>query len=272
MQKITVPQEVKDLAEATKKEGYRLYIVGGYIRDQLLGYESTDIDICGNIPLENMIDMATSRGFSTHIIQRELGTLLIKKGDIEMEYTRWRRELYDKGNHRPTEVEWVDTLEDDAMRRDFTINCIYYDINTGEIVDIYNGRKDLKEGVVKTIRTPKEVLCRDGLRILRAMRFAQELGFGIDMKTTQACREYVYLLRHISKERILVELKKIFFAYQRHNLEGNHLVALRMLNEWNIWKQIIPTISFEKISLNYHQIFFWLKDQNILAYRFYRNV
>ncbi len=267
-----LPVELTTLAQELSSQGYPLYIVGGYVRDYLLGIPNHDIDICGNIPLEKIIEAAIKLGFSYTIIQRELGTLQLKKDSFLAEYTRFRCELYEKGEHRPVEVEWVNDLIIDAKRRDFTINSIYYDITNQKIIDPCHGQEDLDNRIIRTVEDPKITLSRDGLRILRVLRFSQELHFGIDIKTQKACMEYKHLLRDISKERITTELMKIFFAYQKNNQSSSPSFIVRLMNEWKIWKEMIPTLSFEKICLNYHQMFFWLKDQNITAYQFYKNV
>lgn len=268
---VVIPSEIETLAHELSKQNYTLYVVGGYVRDCLIGLNPKDMDICGNIPLENIEKMATSLGFSCTIIQKELGTMQLKKGTTEVEYTRFRKEVYDKG-HSPSSVEWVDNLSQDAMRRDFSINAIYYDIIHKTIIDPCNGQQDIIEKTIRTVDHPKITLSRDGLRILRALRFAQELHFTINKSTEKACKENVHLLREISIERITNELRKIFHAYSKNGQNISPIEIVHTLNSWRIWKEIVPTLSFDCICECYQPLCFWDKGRNKRVSRFYRHV
>ena len=267
-----IPKEIEDFAMELFKQNYKLYVVGGYVRDHLLGICPKDMDICGNIPLEIVAKTAKICGFSCVIIQRELGTLQLKKDNIEAEYTRFRREQYENGSHCPKTVEWVDDLTQDALRRDFSVNAIYYDIMQHTLADPCQGQEDLRKKLIRTVDSPGVTLSRDGLRILRAVRFAEQLQFEIEKKTEKACKDNVYLLRDISKERVTDELRKIFYAYQKCGQNIQPYKIVHRLNRWCIWPQILPTISFRDLPLQRKVSFCSMKNKNKRLTTFYSNV
>ena len=151
-----IPQEVKFLAELMKGSGYRLFIVGGFVRDMLLGaddYSNADIDICGDCKPDEFRRIIES---SSEIYLCEanypLGTLKIVIGGISVEYTTFRKESYrGDGFHTPSTVIFTDDLYQDALRRDFTINAIYLDPISFEIVDPFNGQQDIFNKIIKNV-------------------------------------------------------------------------------------------------------------------------
>jgi len=199
----------------------KLYIVGGYVRNAMLEIPCFDIDICSPLGSEVVEKLCNEAGFKAKRVNEKLGTLLITAGDEQYEYTPFRRENYVRGNHSPESVEFVDDIVVDAKRRDFTCNAIYYNIATGKIFDPYNGAGDIKNKVVRCVETPLFVFSSDGLRILRLVRFACELGFKIDAKTFKTACEMVYQLDCISPERKYAELKKIVLAEFKYGAEKN---------------------------------------------------
>jgi len=209
-----IPQEVKFLAELMKGSGYRLFIVGGFVRDMLLGaddYSNADIDICGDCKPDEFRRIIES---SSEIYLCEanypLGTLKIVIGGISVEYTTFRKESYrGDGYHTPSTVTFTDDLYQDALRRDFTINAIYLDPISFEIVDPFNGQQDIFNKIIKTVRESTDVFSEDALRILRMCRFSAKLGFNIDAETLQGAKQCAGLLKNISKERIGTELDLI---------------------------------------------------------------
>lgn len=214
-----VSSNLKKLAKEFFKKNHRLYIVGGFVRDSLLGLAPSDIDITASMPLEQVEDICASLNFKCEIINKHLGTLLISTPKEKYEYTRFRKESYSIG-HSPNNVEFVDDIRDDALRRDLTINAIYYDIQSEEIVDIVNGEKDLKNGIIRTANTPFVTLKDDGLRILRVIRFASTFNFKIEKKTMLALKYYRENLLNISKERILNEIKLCVVSDLKYGIEN----------------------------------------------------
>lgn len=203
-----VSSELKKLAEKFLKNDYSLYIVGGYVRDSLLGKSPKDIDITSNMPYTDVIKIAKELKFKTTIINKNLGTIQIRTGSEEYEYTQFRKESYAKsGKHSPSEVVFVDDILEDCRRRDLSINAIYYDILNDEIVDPSGGINNLNRKLIKTPVDAKITLSDDGLRILRLIRFASTYNFKFEKNTYKAMSLFRTNLREISKERILKELE-----------------------------------------------------------------
>lgn len=201
-----VSSNLKKVAKEFSKQNHPLYIVGGFVRDNLLGVTPSDIDIASTMPIDDVVALATKLGFGCKIVNKHLGTLLISTKKENWEYTRFRQESYIDG-HSPNKVEFVDDIAIDALRRDLTINALYYDIQNDQIIDIIDGQKDIKNGIIRTANSPLITLRDDGLRILRTIRFASTFNFKIDKKTNIALKNFRENLINISKERILNEIK-----------------------------------------------------------------
>ena len=205
-----VCQELKSLSKEFNKLGHKLYIVGGFVRNSLMGLHDTDIDITSTLPIEDLNKIIKKLKIKSNNINPRLGTIQLRFNNVEMEYTRFRKESYGiHGKHTPTEIEFVSDIEIDAHRRDFTINSLYYDIEEDRIIDLVGGQKDLQKGIIKTTCDPITTLSDDGLRILRAIRFASTLNFSIHKSTFKSLKSFTPLLNQISKERILKELSLI---------------------------------------------------------------
>ena len=232
-----VCKELKKLSKEFHKRGYKLYIVGGYVRDSLMNIQSQDIDITSNMPVEEVQEICKILNFSTTNINKKLGTILIKNKDAHFEYTRFRCESYTiSGSHTPDSITFIDNLETDCLRRDFTINSIYYDIDEDKIIDPVNGQEDISKKAIRTTRNPDFTLSDDGLRILRAIRFSSTLDFNIDKKTMQGLKTFVPLLNKISKERILKELENIVIA--DYKLDRPNHRFLKFCNQIDLIKYI----------------------------------
>ncbi len=225
--------KIKELSRATNKLGYPLYIVGGFVRDSILGKESSDIDITSAMPYVELTKVASNLGFKVKTINESLGTILLTHNSIKLEYTQFRKESYSRGGeHTPDTVEFVDNIEVDAMRRDLSINAIYYDIENAKYIDPCQGLSHIEKGIIRTANDPNITLRDDGLRILRVLRFASLLNFKIDKKTLHALREHKANLREISKERILKELSLLLVSDLKY---GNaNRVALTQINKLNL--------------------------------------
>ncbi|MBE5758226.1 MAG: CCA tRNA nucleotidyltransferase [Clostridiales bacterium] len=196
---------LEKLAKQFKKE--KLYIVGGWVRDSLLGLEPKDIDITSATSISTVMTICEKLKYKCTIINKKLGTLAISKDGEVYEYTQFRKESYNlSGTHSPDEIEFVKDIESDSLRRDITINAMYYDILTGEIVDPRHGQKDLENKIIRTCNSPNITLKDDGLRILRIIRFASLLNFKISKQTYHYMKVFASHLTLISKERILKEI------------------------------------------------------------------
>ncbi len=256
---INVSPNLIKLAKEAYKYGGSVYIVGGFVRNAFLKLENTDMDICGNLTYDKIIDIATSLNFKANIVNKKLGTVLITISDNEeYEYTTFRKENYKKGgDHSPTDVDFVDDIKQDASRRDFTANSLYYDVLTNEIKDFYGGIEDVQNKVLKCIKTPEEVFESDGLRILRLIRIANELGFAIDKNTRLCAKKYAHQLRDISGERVLKELRKIVVSDFKYDSTRIYENFLDNFNYINIYKYIFTT-NFDKFKIGkkYRKNFF----------------
>ena len=185
MHDFTIAPQLTALAEIFSENGARLYAVGGMVRNCLLGYPVNDTDVCSALIIEDVEAMLTARGIEFRKKGAAFGTLDIVMGGMSFEYAAFRTERYDgTGSHRPSEVSFAATLEEDAFRRDFTVNAIYLDPLTKEVIDPTGGVKDMERRILRaTSPNPALIMRDDGVRILRLCRFAGQLGFEADENT-----------------------------------------------------------------------------------------
>ena len=197
-QKIEVSENLEKLAHKLKSKA-DIFIVGGYVRNSLLGIGDTDIDLCSKLTPDQLKTYLKGTNYVVKDKNKKLGTVTISIGSEEYEHTTFRSEEYDKtGKHSPVSICFVDDIRQDAKRRDFTVNCIYYSIVRKKIIDIYSGVYDLQKRRIKAIETPEFVFSKDGLRILRMIRIACELNFKIDHETYRVAKQMSYRIKDIS--------------------------------------------------------------------------
>ncbi len=198
------------VGEAADRLGRECYVVGGYVRDLMLGRDSKDIDF---VTVGSGIEVAreVSRTMHAHLaVYRNFGTAQVKKGSMELEFVGARRESYNRNSRKPIVEDG--TLDDDLARRDFTINAMALCVNSerfGELVDRYNGVSDLHDGLIRTPLDPDVTFSDDPLRMMRAIRFATQLQFTIVKDTLDAITRNAHRIGIISRERIYDELTKI---------------------------------------------------------------
>ena len=192
------------LLEEITSCGFQAYIVGGFVRDHILGIDSNDIDINTNATPKEIKDI-----FDSCLPNEDYGSVTVIKKGVRFEITTFRKEMNYLDNRRPSQIEYIDDLYQDLLRRDFTINtlCINKD---GEIIDFLGGRSEIDNRIVKTVGDAKTRFEEDSLRILRAVRFATLLDFELDKETREAIIETRELLRNLSYYRKKEELDKIF--------------------------------------------------------------
>lgn len=210
--------ELKRLAKLFPPER-PLYAVGGCVRDEILGREVFDIDLTSACLQEEAEKYAKAAGMRVLLGSKRLGTVMIK-GEKSYEYTPFRVDSYPAGSgvHKPASVRFTEDIEEDARRRDFTVNALYYDILGGNTLDLLGGKADLDARLLRAVDDPRRVLGEDGLRIMRLYRFVAVLGFSAEEKTAAAAREMSGLLGDIAPERIRVELDKLLAG--EHAAEG----------------------------------------------------
>lgn len=242
---LDIQQNLVDLAEIFKQNGYSLYIVGGFVRNALMGFCETDIDICSSATPQQVQDILKGTEYHCVLVNPELGTLLIynKDKEVEYEHTTFRAEKYAAGGvHSPSEVEFVSDMALDASRRDFSANALYYDICSQKIYDFYDGIESIRHRLLKTVETPERVFTRDGLRILRMARIASELNFEIEKETFLVAKKLVAQLADISQERFNKELVSMIFAdnkYQSIINYGIQTKGLQILGGLGAWRYVL---------------------------------
>ena len=192
--------------------GYVSYIVGGFVRDYILNIESHDIDINTNATPKELKEIFTNVKFKKNINdENSYGSVSIIYKNVLFEVTTFREELEYLDNRHPSSIHYINDLEKDLKRRDFTINSICMDY-TGNIIDPLNGKIDLKKKIIKTIIDPYKSFTDDALRILRAVRFATILNFSLDSELIKAIKVTKKYLKNISYDRKKHELDKIFVS------------------------------------------------------------
>ena len=200
---IDLPKNVENIIGSLEEHGFEGFAVGGCVRDSLLKKTPTDWDITTDALPEDMKKIF-KKTFDTGIAH---GTVTVLMDGVGYELTTYRIDgNYSDGRH-PDSVSFSKNLSEDLCRRDFTINAMAYSHNKG-IVDLFDGRKDLQNGIIRAVGDAKKRFDEDALRMLRAVRFAAQLGFKIDDDTFAAIKEKAKLLSNVSKERIFVELNK----------------------------------------------------------------
>jgi poly(A) polymerase len=200
------------VAKAAASIGVPAYVVGGYVRDRLLARPSKDMDI---VCVGDGIALAEAVAGSLYprpkvVVYRRFGTAMLRYEDMEVEFVGARKESYSPDSRKP-DVE-LGTLEDDQNRRDFTINALAVSLNEadfGSIIDPFGGLAHLEQKRLRTPLEPGQTFSDDPLRMMRAIRFSTQLGFGIDPDTFAGIREHRSRLHIVSKERITTELEKI---------------------------------------------------------------
>ena len=225
-----------------------LYLVGGFVRDELLGINSFDVDVCSQLDVYSVKTLLLNSDFAVSDKNLRMGTVVISSGDFKVEYTTFRTDSYDRtrGDHSPESVVFTTDQKLDALRRDFACNAVYKNVLSGEIVDLVGGVEDIQKKLLKTVDEPEKVFEADGLRILRLVRFAAELGFDVEEKTFAVAKASAWRVKDIAVERIRDELDKIFVADTKHpdlHLEKAHLVGFRLLDELGLVDMLLPEVA-----------------------------
>ena len=203
---IRMDEGAAELLDTLHRAGYAAYVVGGCVRDSLLGLTPHDWDLCTSaLPQQVMELFGAQRCIPTGL---QHGTVTVKQSGALYEITTFRTEgTYTDGRH-PDEVHFVPDVREDLARRDFTINAMAYNEKEG-LVDPFGGQADLQSGIVRAVGVPRQRFTEDALRILRLYRFAARFGFAIDPPTAQAAQELCAHLDCVSVERIEEELAKL---------------------------------------------------------------
>lgn len=235
---ISLPSDLLAISDMFKKSGKQFFLVGGAVRDAIMGKDPKDLDIATDAQPDDVVSILNQNpNFKILEVGKAFGVVkVITPEGNEYEIATFRRDI-GKGR-RPDAVEFS-TMDQDAARRDLTMNALYYDIERGEIVDHVGGLEDIEKGVVRTVGYPHERFEEDRLRILRAIRFAARMGNGLDPSTAQAIKDNNSLVG-VSGERIRDEFIK--------GIKSAKSVPMfyHMISEFDLWPQIFPGLNVSR--------------------------
>ena len=259
MKTFNIPKEVTRVTGELEKAGFEAFLVGGCVRDLVLGRVPKDWDVTTNAVPEEIIAL-----FSKTFYENTFGTVGVVNEECEdeslkvVEVTPYRIEGNYTDNRHPDNVVFSQKLEDDLKRRDFTMNSLA-SVSRETITDLYDGEKDIKDKVIRTVGNPVDRFTEDGLRMLRAIRLSAELSFEIEPETEKAIFENTDLLKNISLERIRDEFTKVIMSdrpmdgllamkklgvmkYVVPELEGTYGVEQNRAHSYDVWEHLIRSV------------------------------
>ncbi|MGN0073549.1 MAG: CCA tRNA nucleotidyltransferase [Coriobacteriales bacterium] len=248
--KINVPNNALRVLNTLEQAGFPSYVVGGCVRDALMGRTPNDWDICTAALPQQVKELCAQAGFATFDTGIQHGTVTVHVDHEPFEVTTFRADgAYEDGRH-PVSVSFLSAVEGDLARRDFTVNAMAYSPARG-LVDLYGGQEDLRAGVLRCVGDPHERFAEDGLRILRALRFTSVLGFAIDPATADALHADRALLEPVAMERISAEFMKLICgrAAAEVLLDYRDVVGVFL-------PQVAPMFGFEQLN-KYHVYDVW---------------
>ena len=248
---IRLPQEVVNLLTKFANNDFEIYLVGGAVRDYLMGRPISDWDFTTNATPEQIMSL-----FENAFYNNNFGTVGVPSEEYKPhEITTFRTESNYKDNRRPESVQWGKSLEEDLQRRDFTVNAMAYkliDNNKFEIIDPYGGQEDIRKKLIRAVGDPHERFAEDALRMMRAVRIASELNFKIEDSTKNAIITHSPTIQKISKERVKDELFKILAS--SHPYEG-----MTIFREVGLMEEVLPEIEkcfgVDQVSPERHHIY-----------------
>lgn len=238
-----IPKEVTHVTQELEKAGFEAFLVGGCVRDLFLDREPKDWDVTTNAKPDEIIAL-----FPKTFYENTFGTVGVVDEQTEneilkvIEVTPYRIEGDYTDNRHPDSVTFSQKIEDDLKRRDFTINSLAYSVSAssadkshGKIIDLFDGQKDIKGKILRTVGEPTDRFTEDGLRILRAVRLSCELGFEIEPNTEKAMQDNAHILKNISLERIRDEFTKIIMSDKPMN-------GLLIMKKLGVLKYVVPEL------------------------------
>lgn len=223
-----VPKSVLEVINTLECAGYETWLVGGFVRDLLLKRPLHDFDLACAAPWQKTKELCLAAGFAVHETGTKHGTLTVIANDQVLEITAFRTEGEYLDHRRPSKVSFTNSIEEDLARRDFTINAMAFHPERG-ILDPYHGQQDLKANLIRCVGAPEKRFSEDALRILRALRFASQLGFALDTQTTKAAIAHRNDLRLIANERIESELTKLLCGDAVFDVLMQHTAILNVV-------------------------------------------
>lgn len=241
---VALPAEVMELAELFDAKGHELALVGGPVRDAFLGRSSADLDFTTSAQPDQTESIMKSWTRTTWDMGREFGTIGGRRGGVDVEITTYRADTYDGETRKPV-VAFGDSLEGDLARRDFTVNAMAVRVPSLEFVDPHGGLEDLSGGLLRTPIDPEVSFGDDPLRMMRAARFASQLGFDIEPATFGAMSRMFDRITIVSAERVRDELCKLMMG--AHPREG-----LAALAESGLASIVLPELPALKLEIDEH--------------------
>jgi poly(A) polymerase len=231
----TATRLAREVAATLEAAGFRAFLVGGCVRDLLLGREPKDYDIATDAHPDQVLALYPR----ANRVGAHFGVVLVRHGDAQVEVATFRSDFaYADGRH-PGQVVFESDPREDVLRRDFTVNALLMDPHTGEVRDYVEGRRDLEAGIIRAIGDPERRFREDHLRMLRAVRFAARFGFAIDAATMSAIQRLHPLITRVSAERIRDELIRIL-------TEGAARRGFELLDEGGLLLDVLPEVSAMK--------------------------
>lgn len=208
---MNIPCDVQMLLDILEENGHKAYVVGGCVRDAFLGKSGGDIDITTSAKPESVISVLSEKNIRVVETGLKHGTVTAVVRSTPYEITTFRKDGDYKDSRHPESVDFVTDIREDLSRRDFTINAMAYNPQEG-VVDLFGGKKDLENGVIRAVGDADKRFKEDALRIMRAIRFASVLGFEIEESTKAAIFRNKKLLLNVAYERIFTELSKLLLG------------------------------------------------------------
>lgn len=242
---VKIPFE-QNLIAFSKSLTCPLFAVGGYVRNFLIGgIISDDVDLSSCVDYQEFKQKLSEFGFYTVCEYPRTGTIVFSDGKIKYEFTKMRKDSYTGGAHKPTETLFTDDITEDALRRDFKCNAVYYNLSTDKIVDPLGGIDDIKNKRLCTVKNPDEVFCNDGLRLMRLARFSGELGFAPTQEVLSSAEKFSDNIKEIAVERITEELKRILVCDEKYSFSDKvgHYTALKVLADTRVLDKILPELT-----------------------------
>jgi tRNA adenylyltransferase len=233
-----------DLARRFQERGFSLALVGGSVRDALLGRLGNDLDFTTDARPEDVLKIVRPWADAVWEVGIAFGTVGSQKDGYQIEVTTYRSEAYDRASRKPV-VSYGDSIEDDLVRRDFTVNAMAVALPQKEFIDPYGGLQDLAERVLRTPGTPEASFSDDPLRMLRAVRFAAQLDFEVDPEVIAAMTEMAGRIEIVSAERIRVELDKLL-------LSTNPRKGLALLVRTGLADRVLPELPALRLESDEH--------------------
>ncbi len=231
---------IQELYSLFKQGNKELYLVGGSVRDALLGKIHEDFDFATEATPDEVVNMTKKWADNLWLVGARFGTVNLNKNGFKIEITTFRQEIYQKGTRHPG-VSFSKEIESDLSRRDFTINAMAIKLPEGELIDPFGGEKDLNLKILRTPLSAEQSFLDDPLRILRAIRFVASLEFEVSSEVKEAMKTYGSLLKIVSKERIRDELSRTLTAKKPAQ-------ALRIMVETSLTKEVIPELIDLKVA------------------------